>query len=54
MAPHKEMIDGPVNAEVVRLQMRTHLEGKICSSSQTENVVVLEYEVEVLELVFSV
>ena len=42
------------NAEVVRLQMRTHLEGKICSSSQTEKVVVLEDEMEVLELVSSV
>ena len=35
------------------MHMRTHLEGKTCSSSQTEKVVVLEDEMEIIDLISS-
>lgn len=41
------------DAEVIRLHMRTHKEGKMCSSSQTEKVVVIEDEAEILDLIAS-
>lgn len=41
------------DAEVIRLHMRTHKEGKMCSSSQTEKVVVIEDEAEILDLIVS-
>lgn len=41
------------DAEVIRLQMRTHKEGKMCSSSQTEKVVIIEDEAEILDLIAS-
>ena len=44
---------GEDDAEVVRMHMRTHLEGKTCSSSQTEKVVVLEDEMEIIDLISS-
>ena len=35
------------------MHLRTHLEGKTCSSSQTEKVVVLEDEMEIIDLISS-